>query len=114
MKNEDPYQKEEVDENNVPIRQPKNLPLPLRLKASELLGKSEADFVEKVDMNVQHSLSDLIMQSYQLESKEDIPIEAIEAEYYRVKKAGEKPEDFEVVTPEESKEQAPQTLDDLI
>lgn len=80
MKNDDPHRKEEVDSNGVPIPEG-NIPLPIRLKASELLGKSEADFVDRIDMTVQHSLSDLIQQSYQ----DDTDIETIEAEYYRSK-----------------------------
>lgn len=84
MKNQDPHRKEEVDSNGVPIPEG-NIPLPIRLKASELLGKSEADFVEKIDMSVQHTLTDLIAQSYQ----DDTPIEAIEAEYKRIKEKRE-------------------------
>lgn len=113
MKNEDPFVKEEVDANGIPIPIPKNIALPLRLKASELLGKSEADFVDKVDMNVQHSLSDIIMQSYKIEdnSEKEISIEAIEAEYYRAKKANELP--VMDVTDQLSTE-APQSIEDLI
>lgn len=80
MKNQDPHRKEEVDSNGVPIPEG-NIPLPIRLKASELLGKSEADFIEKIDMSVQHSITDLIQQSY----RDDTPIEAIEAQYRAVK-----------------------------
>lgn len=79
MMNEDPYHKQEV-ENGIPIPEG-NIPLTTRLKASELLGKSEADFVDKIQMDVHHSLSELIQQSY----IDDTPIEAIEAEYYRIK-----------------------------
>lgn len=81
MRNEDPHHKEETDPvTNMPIPQT-NIPLQTRLKASELLGKSEADFVDKIDMTVQHSLSDLIAQSYKVEQS----IEDIEAEYYKIK-----------------------------
>jgi hypothetical protein len=82
MKNEDPYRKEELDDNGVPIPE-KNIPLPIRLKASELLGKSEADFVEKVDINHNVSLSDIILKSYDNSSGKSV--EEIEAEYYAVK-----------------------------
>lgn len=86
MKNQDPHRKEEVDANGVPVPEG-NIPLPIRLKASELLGKSEADFVDKIDMAVQHSLSELVMKSYKIEEAEDLDIEAIEAEYTKQKTA---------------------------
>jgi hypothetical protein len=81
MKNEDPYRKEELDENGVPIPEG-NIPLPVRLKASELLGKSEADFIDKVDVNHSVTLSDIILKSYN--EGETKSIEDIEAEYYAI------------------------------
>jgi hypothetical protein len=85
MRNEDPHHRSEVDPvTNAPISQG-NIPIPVRLKATELLGKSEADFVDKIDMNVNHSLSDLILESYKLPAAEDMSVEAIEAEYFKAK-----------------------------
>lgn len=84
MKNDDPYRKEELDENGVPIPEG-NIPLPVRLKASELLGKSEADFVDKVDVNHNVTLSDIILKSYNKD--DDKSIEDIEAEYYALKES---------------------------
>lgn len=97
MKNEDPYRKEELDDNGVPVPEG-NIPLPIRLKASELLGKSEADFVDKVDINHNVTLSDIILKSYSTDDGRSI--EDIEAEYYAL---------------EESKAiEAPEKIDDLI
>lgn len=81
MKNDDPYRKEELDPNGVPIPEG-NIPLPIRLKASELLGKSEADFVEKLDVNHNVTLSDIILKSYDKDSGKSL--EDIEAEYYEL------------------------------
>jgi hypothetical protein len=97
MKNEDPYRKEELDPNGVPIPEG-NIPIPIRLKASELLGKSEADFVDKVDVTQTLTLSDIILKSYDKESTKSI--EDIEAEYYKMQEDKELP--------------APENLDDLI
>jgi hypothetical protein len=102
MKNQDPYHIEPKDANGLPRENiDPNIPLATRLKASELLGKSEADFVDRVESTVTHSISELIQQSY----IDDTPIEAIEAAYTKAK---EKPSiSFEV-------EESLESLDDLI
>ena len=105
MKNEDPYRKEEKDENGVPVAEG-NIPLPVRLKASELLGKSEADFIDKVDINHNVSLSDIILKSY--DKVADKSVEEIEAEYYRLEEDDDEEED------EEEDDQQPETIDDII
>lgn len=97
MKNEDPYRKEELDDNGVPVPEG-NIPLPIRLKASELLGKSEADFIDKVDVNHNVSLSDIILKSYDKGASKSI--EEIEAEYYQLE--------------EDKQLEAPEKIDDLI
>ena len=77
MKNRDPYvDPAQPTEDGEP---PKPIPLQLRIKASEMLGKSEADFIEKVEMNVQHSLADLITQAYAIpdEDIETIPFREV-------------------------------------
>lgn len=74
--NQDPHRKPEFDSDRIEIPEG-NIPLTIRLKATELLGKSEADFVDKVEMNVSNSLTDLITQSYKVPES----IEDIEAEY---------------------------------
>lgn len=86
MRNQDPHWREEKDSNGIPVPTP-NIPMQNRLKAAELIGKSEGMFIEKVDMNVNMSMADLVMQSYH----DDTPIEAIEAEY-RSSSSGNKTE----------------------
>lgn len=83
MRNNDPYYIEEKDENGVP-KPIANIPLPTRLKASELLGKSEADFVDKIDLSANVTITDIIAQSY-LTTDDDESIEDIEAEYTAIK-----------------------------
>ncbi len=80
MRNEDPHYIQEKDANGIPIPET-NINLQHRLKAAELLGKSEGDFIDNVNINANLSISDLILKSY----KDDTPIEDIEAEYERVK-----------------------------
>jgi len=107
MFNEDPHVKPETDANGLPIKQSPNIALAIRLKASELLGKSEADFVEKIDMTSKVTLTDIILGSYAKES--DRSIEDIEAEYKLIrsqeKRRLQEPEDDLTETP---------NLDDLI
>lgn len=76
MRNEDPHELEERDANGAPI--PKgNLPMQNRIKALELLGKSEGDFVENINHTGNVTFSEMVTKSYQVtESVEDI-----EAEY---------------------------------
>jgi hypothetical protein len=107
MRNEDPHRIEELDSNGVPLPIT-NIPLLTRMKASELLGKSEADFIDKVETTVTHSLSDLVMQSYKLTKEDDLSIEAIEAEYFKAKESNTVPSMD--ITPDE----APSTLEELI
>jgi hypothetical protein len=103
MRNEDPYVKQEFTENNIPIPVPQNVPLPLRLKASEFLGKAEQDFVDKIDMNVKHSITDIIQSSY-LKDDSDMDLDAIEAEY----RSGGIRSEIEVAIPQ------PMSLEDFI
>lgn len=84
-RNEDPHYKEERDVNGNPIKQG-NIPIQARLKALELLGKSEGDFVENINLSGTVSITDLVMASYKIEDS----VEAIEAEYYRAKEETEK------------------------
>jgi len=87
LRNEDPHRKEEFDANGIPLPEG-NIPLPIRLKASELLGKSEADFVEKIDMTTNVTLSDIVLGAYKTSDKE---LADIEAEYYKAKLTNEEP-----------------------
>jgi len=79
MKNKDEHANEEKDSSGIPIpKENVNIPMNMRLKASELLAKAEGDFIERVDFTGKVTISDVIQQSYKIEDK---TIEAIEAEY---------------------------------
>ena len=78
MRNTDPYHKEQTDSNGIPLPE-ENIPLTTRLKASELLGKSEADFVDRVDVTGNLTITDVIKRSYIADDTDDL--EAIEAQY---------------------------------
>jgi hypothetical protein len=79
MRNNDPYHRDQVDANGIPLPE-ENIPLTTRLKASELLGKSEADFTEKVDVTGNLTITDVIKRSY-IEDDTTDDLEAIEAQY---------------------------------
>ena len=82
MRNKDPHANVEHDANGVPKVNPEhsNIPLSLRIKASENLSKAEGDFIQTVDMNQNISIVDVIAQSYS-DDDEDEDIDAIEAQY---------------------------------
>lgn len=82
MRNSDPHAKEERDSAGVPMPVG-NIAMQNRLKAVELLGKAHGDFVENINLNANLSISDLVMQSYNVQES----VEDIEAEYYRAKEA---------------------------
>jgi len=79
MRNDDPHAKPEVNEKGV-TKTPENLPLPMRLKASELLGKSETDFIERLDIRQTISISDVIKEAYTIDVND---LDAIEEQYER-------------------------------
>lgn len=96
FRNSDPHLKPEMDPvTNAPKPMAANIPLSTRLKASENLAKTHGMFIEKVEMKVEHTLDDIIKQSYQKNIEEDLSLEAIEAEYYKHKEGGTVPA-FEV------------------
>lgn len=70
MRNEDPHAKPELDNNGV-TKPPGNIPLTTRLKASEYLGKSEADFLERIEHTGNLTVTDVISQAYEI-PEEDI------------------------------------------
>ena len=72
----------EYDVNGLPKKIEANISLSARMKASELLGKSETDFVDRLDINHNITITDIVQQSYAI-SHEDI--DAIEAQYERLK-----------------------------
>jgi hypothetical protein len=84
MRNHDPDATIEYDSNNLP--KPMQVPLAARLKASELLGRSEADFTDKVSVDGNITITDIIKDSYRIsESGAEDDIEAIEAQYKMLK-----------------------------
>ena len=88
MRNKDPHAVKKFDVNG--NEKPKeDLPLSTRLKASEMLGKSEADFVEKLSIDHNVTISEVISESMKLK---DVPVEAIEAQYKKLKE-GDKSDD---------------------
>lgn len=100
MNNHDPHKRQEFDSNGVPLPEG-NIPLSVRLKASELLGKAEGDFITHIDINHNVTVSDIIQQSYHIKDK---PLEAIEAEYMEIRDKRKK----------EQSEDTPSSLEDLI
>jgi phage terminase small subunit len=110
LRNEDPHRKEEVDENGAPVPEG-NIPLPIRLKASELLGKSEADFVEKIDMTSHVTLSDIVLGAYKTSDKS---LEDIEAEYKILREQQKAQELVTDNTGSDKPEPTIETIEDLI
>lgn len=47
----------------------RNIPLPYRIKASELLGKAQALFIDKLDVTQNLTLSEVIQMAYQIENE---------------------------------------------
>lgn len=97
MRNEDEDSHPEYDSSNV-IKKV-NVSLAMRLKASELLGRSETDFVEKIDLSGKITITDIITDSYKLGNTEEDSIEAIEAQYKLAQ--GEEVEEVETISAEE-------------
>lgn len=73
MRNKDPHAKDEVDPKTGISKPPGNIPLAQRLKASEYLGKSEADFMERLDVTGNVTVTDIINQTIEV-AEEDYEI----------------------------------------
>lgn len=109
MRNEDPYRKPEYDNSGVPIPE-SNIPLASRLRASELLAKSEGDFIDRVHIDGNVTVTDIIKQSYTIEAGED-DLDAIEAEYEQLReKKTEQIENF-IANDTKVEEESPQQTD---
>lgn len=80
MRNKDPNAIPQVDPKTNVTKVPEEVPMSMRLKASELLGKSETDFIERVDVTHNLSISDVIKDAYAVKLED---IDSIEAEYER-------------------------------
>jgi hypothetical protein len=79
MRNEDPHYKPQYNKDGQIIPED-NIPIATRLKAAELLGKSEGDFIDRVDIRAQVSITDVISEAYTIPQEK---LDAIEAEYIR-------------------------------
>ena len=96
MKNHDPHAKEVPDtvmdpKTGISMPNPdkdRDIPLAMRIKATELLGKSEADFVDKVDMTTNLTISDVIKESYTIENESNAALDDLEQQaMQRIQKA---------------------------
>lgn len=106
MRNDDPHYKPEINDKGVtkPIE---NLPLPIRIKASELLGKSETDFVERIDMTNTLTITDLVQEAYSIKFDD---LDAIEAQYEHARSLKNKA----ILTPFKESEKEPEALDEWL
>jgi hypothetical protein len=85
MRNQDPHRLPILDDFGK-AKPAESVPMAQRLKAAEMLGKSEADFTENLQVSGTITVTDIISDSYQIP---DDDLEAIEAEYeeiYKIKK----------------------------
>lgn len=105
IKDKDPLTKHELPAGNIPMN--------VRLKASEMLGKAEGDFVERIDISGKLTISEIIQQSYKIEDKS---IEDIEAEYIVMREQKKKADAEEETIEEIEYKEIPQSqsLGDLI
>lgn len=81
MRNEDPEFKRVIGSDGA-IKELDNITMPNRLKAAELLGKSQGMYVDRLDVSGKLTLTDIVRKAYTVD---DSDIEDIEAEYIRVK-----------------------------
>jgi hypothetical protein len=106
-KNNDPYARAELDKfgNPLPEDHKPNIPIQQRLKATEMLAKSEGDFVERLDINTNITLQQIIMDSYHIgKDDDDMSLEDIEVQYRRVRDANKQIEHDEPPEDEEDPE----------
>ena len=85
MRNQDPHRIATLDEFGK-AKPAEAVPMAQRLKAAEMLGKSEADFTENLRVDGTITVTDIITESYKIP---DDDLDAIEAEYeeiYKIKK----------------------------
>jgi phage terminase small subunit len=96
MRNKDPYAKREVDKYGNTI-EPENInvPLAVRMKAMEMLARSEGDFVDRVEVNNTLTIESEILKSYQIEqSSDDIEATFVQVEGSEKEETKEKIIDF--------------------
>lgn len=86
MRNKDPHHLPERDDMGI-IKPRENVPLQQRIKAAELLGKSEQMFVDKLQIEGSITVTDIITKAGEVD---DDDLEAIEAEYEQLYNKKEK------------------------
>lgn len=77
MRNEDTEWKKEIDALGM-VKEQTNISMPNRLKAAELLGKTQAIFIDRLDVEGKITLTDIVRKSYAVD---DENLDDIEAEY---------------------------------
>ncbi|QDP57257.1 MAG: putative terminase small subunit [Prokaryotic dsDNA virus sp.] len=98
MRNQDPHRMVQFDEFDKP-KKAEPIPMNTRLKALELLGKSEGDFTENINLQGNVTVTDIVSRSYEIPDED---LDAIEAEYEEIRNAQEGAEQEE---PEEAEEE---------
>lgn len=95
MKNIDPYKFEEKDQygNITEV----NIDLKDRIKAAELLSKASGDFVDRLDINHNHTITDLVMKSYDVKDSKEV----LEAEWKEMHEAKQKARSMPQPRPED-------------
>ena len=113
MRNQDNNAVREYDKNNMPKKA--NIPLGSRIKASELLGKAETDFVEKIDISGTITITDIVKESYKLSQSDKVEdsLEYIEAQY-KLSQNTEEVEDAEFTEVDKPDEDVAPSLDTFI
>lgn len=106
MRNEDPHYKPQYNKEGQIIPED-NIPIATRLKAAELLGKSEGDFIDRVDIRASVSITDVISEAYSIPQEK---LDAIEAEYVRHRQL----KNATLITDDEETETHDDTLGGLI
>ena len=111
MRNKDAEAQIKYDAGNTP-KPPEDIPLVSRMKAAETLSRMQGDFIEKIDISGNISITDIITKSHRIGADEDEDsLEAIETEYYLIQeqdakedaeKEAEKNKEVEVVVENKS------------
>lgn len=83
MRNEDPNFKQYVNKEGIVVSE-ENIPMSNRLKAVELLGKSQGIYSENVNITGSVSIMDVVKKASLGLDDDDTPIDVIEAEYERL------------------------------
>ena len=80
----------------------------MRLKASELLGRTEGDFFDRLEIDNKITVSQIIMDSYKADA-DDKSLEDIEAEYQIIREQRKKAKEESVL-----EDKSEDSLEDLI